>query len=65
MGEVEASTSDVTPTAQYTSSQTLTFAPGVVRLQFKVTIHSDVDQESNETFTLGLSNPTGGATLGK
>ena len=64
MGEVEASTSDVTPTAPYTSSQTLTFAPGVVRLQFKVTIHSDVDQEKNETFTLGLSNPTGGATLG-
>ena len=64
MGEVEASTSDVTPTAHYTSSQTLTFAPGVVRLRFKVTIHSDVDKESNETFTLGLSNPTGGATLG-
>lgn len=33
-------------------------------MQFKVTIHSDVDQEKNETFTLGLSNPTGGATLG-
>jgi hypothetical protein len=64
MGEVEASTADVTPTAHYTSSQTLTFAPGVVRLQFQITIHSDVDKESNETFTLGLSNPTGGATLG-
>ena len=60
----DASTADVTATAQYTSSQRLTFPPGVVRLQFFITIHGDVDREMNETFVIGLSNPSDGAMLG-
>ena len=60
----DASTADVTATAQYTSSQRLTFPPGVIRLQFFITIHGDVDREMNETFVIGLSNPSDGAMLG-
>ena len=30
---------------------------GVIRLQFFITIHGDVDRELNETFVIGLSNP--------
>ena len=60
----DASTSDVTATAPYTSVQRLTFPPGVIRLQFFITVHGDVDREMNETFVIGLSNPSDGAMLG-
>ncbi|MDZ4267955.1 MAG: Calx-beta domain-containing protein [Mycobacterium sp.] len=38
---------------------TLTFAPGVLSQQVSVSITGDATVESNETFTLTLSNPTG------
>ena len=39
---------------------TLTFAPGVTSMNFTVSIVGDKVKESTETFTVVLSNPTGG-----
>ncbi len=64
---VNYATSDGTATApsDYTAaSGTLTFATGVTSQTFSVPITSDISDEVDETVTLTLSNPTGGATLG-
>ena len=42
----------------------VSFAPGVTSQLVTVAIAGDTDIESDETFTLGLSNPTGGAVIG-
>src|SRR5205823_2298247 len=53
------------PGADYVSaSGTLTFAPGVTSQTVQVTIIGDTLREGNETFTVVLSNPTGGAVIG-
>ena len=45
-------------------SDTLTFADGVTSQTITVAILDDVTPEADETFTVSLSAPTGGATLG-
>lgn len=45
-------------------NETLTFADGVTSRTLSVPIESDVIDESDETFTVTLSNPTNNATLG-
>jgi uncharacterized delta-60 repeat protein/uncharacterized repeat protein (TIGR01451 family) len=51
--------------ADYLStSNTLTFGPGVTNATFSVQIINDTIAEDDETVTLQLSNPTGGATIG-
>lgn len=45
------------------TSGTLTFAPGQLSASFSVTLLNDTAYEGNETFTIALSNATGGATL--
>jgi len=52
--------------ADYTgnSTGTLTFAAGVVRQNITFTITNDTALEQNETITLAISTPGGGATLG-
>jgi hypothetical protein len=42
---------------------TLTFAPGVATQTIPVTINADAVKESPETFTVNLSNPTGGPAV--
>ena len=64
---VDYSTLDGTATAgsDYTStSGTLTFADGVTSQAFSVPVLDDTDYEGNESFTVQLSNATGGATPG-
>ncbi|WP_455209182.1 Calx-beta domain-containing protein [Kaarinaea lacus] len=64
---VDYATSDsgATATADYTPTNgTLNFADGVVSQSFSVPILDDVIYEGNETFTVSLSNVTGGAVLG-
>ena len=46
------------------TSGTLTFGPGVTSQSFAVPIVSDAIPEGEETFTVALSNATGGATIG-
>jgi hypothetical protein len=46
------------------SSGTLNFGSGAITQTFGVTICNDNLFESNEAFTLGLSNPGGGAVIG-
>jgi hypothetical protein len=46
------------------STSTLTFAPGVTSVNFTFGIVGDTVKENTETFTIQLSSPTGGATLG-
>lgn len=46
------------------SSGTLTFADGVLNQSFTVVIIDDSDVEGEESFSLQLSNPGGGAALG-
>ena len=43
---------------------TLTFADGVTSQTITVAITDDTDDEADETFTVSLSGPTSGATLG-
>ncbi len=53
-----------TAPADYTeTSGTLTFGPGVTEQTFTVPILQDMVPEANESFTITLSGPTGGATL--
>ena len=64
---VDYATSDGTALQRtdYTiGSGTLTFMEGVDSQAFPVLVCRDAYVESNETVTLTLSNPTGGATLG-
>ncbi len=64
---VEFLTSDGTATAgaDYQAvSQTLVFAPGQVVTSINVPILDDLAPDGDETVTLTLRNPTGGATLG-
>ncbi|MFY9224323.1 MAG: Calx-beta domain-containing protein [Blastocatellia bacterium] len=64
---VNYATSDATATAgsDYTAtSGTLTFLNGETSKTFSVAVIDDVLAEGNETVNLGLSNPTGGASLG-
>jgi hypothetical protein len=64
---VDYATADGTATApaDYTSvSGTLTFGDGVTQQSFTVPIAADSVAEQDETFTITLSNVTGGATLG-
>lgn len=64
---VDYSTTDGSASAgsDYTaSSGTLTFVDGDVSETFNVPITDDTNYEGDETFTLNLANPTGGASLG-
>ncbi len=64
---VQFATADGTATAgadYVAESGTLTFAAGQTSAQVHVPVKSDFIQESDETFTVTLSNPSGGATLG-
>ncbi|HEX3553852.1 MAG TPA: galactose oxidase-like domain-containing protein [Thermoanaerobaculia bacterium] len=64
---VQYSTADGTAKAgsDYTAtSGTLTFAAGETRKVLSVPILNDAVQEPDESFTVALSNPTGGASLG-
>ncbi len=45
-------------------AQTLSFADGEVSKTFNVSLCTDVVVDANETFSIGLSLPTGGASLG-
>ncbi len=46
------------------TSGTLTFAPGVTTMPITVNVNGDTKQESNETFTVTLANPSANAILG-
>lgn len=63
---VEYATSDGTATTadnDYSAdSETLTFLPGSTTQTISIVVHGDTQEESDETFTLLLSNPNG-ATL--
>ena len=61
---ISTDSSDVTPTANYESSQSLVMEESVVQLSFLITIHDDVIVERNETFLLQLRNVQGGAMRG-
>jgi len=53
-----------TQPGDYTAkSGTVSFAPGVVSKALAVTVKSDTSTEASETFTIGLSNAIGGATI--
>jgi 2',3'-cyclic-nucleotide 2'-phosphodiesterase (5'-nucleotidase family) len=46
-------------------SGTVTFAPGQNTATIMLPLATDAQREFNESFTLGLSNPSGGATIGR
>jgi len=50
--------------AAFASTGTVNFADGQTTAEIHVPIHGDTAVETNETFTVTLSAPTGGATLG-
>jgi plastocyanin len=63
---VAYATANGTATApgDYTAkSGSLTFNPGVVNQKVTVTVRSETVAEADETFTVVLSNPTGGPTI--
>ncbi|MEO0992226.1 MAG: ExeM/NucH family extracellular endonuclease [Pseudomonadota bacterium] len=63
---VDFATADGTATAgsDYTAaSDTLTFTAGETTQTITVSVNGDTDLETDETFTVGLSNASGGATL--
>ena len=63
---VAYATADNTATAgaDYSlTSGTLTFNPGITQQTINVPILADTDQEGTETFTVNLSNATGGASI--
>jgi len=62
LSHVSTNASDVTPTARYTTSQTVQFDEGVIELSWLITIHDDRDYEGDETFTLSLNEPTGSSS---
>jgi streptogramin lyase len=47
-----------------TQAGTVMFSPGQTSRLILLATHDDVQLESNETFSVQLSNPTGGATIG-
>src|SRR5205807_9202686 len=47
-----------------TTNGTVTFGPGVVSQTILVTIANDSTYENDETFTVTLSNPSSGTTIG-
>ncbi|MEW8049745.1 MAG: Calx-beta domain-containing protein [Candidatus Thiodiazotropha sp.] len=64
---VDYATADGTATAgsDYTSaSGTISFADGVTSVSFQVMLLDDAVYEGDETLSLVLSNPTGGAVIG-
>ncbi|HJR07106.1 MAG TPA: Calx-beta domain-containing protein [Pyrinomonadaceae bacterium] len=64
---VDYQTADGTATApddyNAVTTTTLTFAPNETSKTITVTVNFDNLTEGNETFTVNLSNPTGGATI--
>ncbi|MES2443844.1 MAG: Calx-beta domain-containing protein [Pseudomonadota bacterium] len=50
--------------ASYVATGTVSFADGATTAEVHIPIHGDVTYEPNETFTVTLSAPTGGAALG-
>ena len=50
--------------AGFVSTGTVTFADGATTAQIHVPVAGDTTYEPNETFSVALSAPTGGATLG-
>jgi hypothetical protein len=56
--------SDVSATAQYTTSQELSFDAGVVETTFRINILQDNIIEDDEVFQLVLEYPIGGGSLG-
>jgi hypothetical protein len=59
-GGTAASGTDYTSVAP----RTITFAPGQTTATYMITIIGDKTSESSETILVGLSNATGGATIG-
>ena len=56
--------SDLVATAQYTTSQTLSFEEGVIERTFKISILDDNIVEENEVFQVVLEVPEGGGSVG-
>ena len=65
---VDYTTANGTATSgsDYTAAtgSTLTIAPGTVSNTFTITVSDDATQESDETFTVSLSNPSTGINIG-
>lgn len=56
--------SDLSATAPYTTTQRLSFTPGVVERSFQIAIQDDNIVESDETFQIVLETPEGGGSVG-
>ena len=61
---VTSSDADVTPTHFYTTVQTVVFYPGEIEKSVVLTIHDNRVYESDRTFLVTLSDPSGGAVVG-